>query len=288
MYTFCQSNIDNTIFMCYTEYIMDDQQPSFDTTILRKAGLTESQAKGYLALIEHGSLSPVELAEKTSETRTNGYMICDKLEKLGLAIKKKGQKALYTPAHPSALEALAEKRRKAIPRAETDIKQGIDPLINMFYAATEMPGARTLQGVDGIKTLYQEVLLENKDVYLIRTRADNAHLGYEYIYDHRLKRAKLGIQTYALTPFTVRAHDNSANDAKLLFSRRWYAADNYTAPVEIQIFGTKIALIAYGQDQMVTILQSPPIAEAMRQLFNLLVQFLPSNEQVISAHTHTG
>ena len=92
MHIFCQSNIDNSIFMCYTEYIMDDQQPSFDTTILRKAGLTESQAKGYLALIEHGSLSPVELAEKTGETRTNGYMICEKLEKLGLATKKDDKK----------------------------------------------------------------------------------------------------------------------------------------------------------------------------------------------------
>ena len=95
MHIFCQSNIDNTIFMCYTEYIMDDQQPSFDTTILRKAGLTESQAKGYLALIQHGALTPAELAEKTGETRTNGYMICEKLEQLGLATKKDGKKTVY-------------------------------------------------------------------------------------------------------------------------------------------------------------------------------------------------
>ena len=51
----------------------------FDTNILQKAGLTESQAKGYLALIKNGALSPVELAKKTDESRTNGYMICEKL-----------------------------------------------------------------------------------------------------------------------------------------------------------------------------------------------------------------
>ena len=56
---------------------MDDQTPTFDTTILRKAGLTESQAKGYLALIEHGQLTPVELAEKTGE----------KMEKVGEKVK---------------------------------------------------------------------------------------------------------------------------------------------------------------------------------------------------------
>ena len=282
MYTFCQSNIDNTIFMCYTEYIMDDQQPSFDTTILRKAGLTESQAKGYLALIEHGALTPAELAEKTGETRTNGYMICEKLEQLGLATKKDGRKAVYAPNHPSALEALAEKRRKILVRNEQEVKGGLSPLIDLFYQHTELPGTRTLQGIDGIKTLYEEILLEKEPVYLIRTRADNTNLGFDYIDTYRRKRAKLGIPTHALTPFTPRAYENSAGDEKLLFQRRWFIPNQYTAPVEVQIFGTKVALIAYGGDQMVTIIQSPPVAEAMRQLFGLLVQFLPSNEAVIA------
>ncbi len=253
-----------------------------DTTLLRKAGLTESQAKGYLALIEHGALSPADLAEKTNESRTNGYMICEKLEQLGLATKKDGKKAVYIPNHPSTLETLAEKRRKTVTRNEQEVKQGLSPLIDLFYQHTELPGTRTMQGVEGIKTLYAEVLLEKAPVYLIRTRADNAVLGYEYINEHRHKRAKLGIPTHALTPFTPRAYESSVNDAALLFHRRWYTKELYEAPVEFQVFGTKVALIAYGEDQMVTIIQSPPIAEAIRQLFNLLVQFLPPNEEVLA------
>lgn len=128
MYSFCQSNIDNTIFMCYTEYIMDDQQPSFDTTILRKAGLTESQAKGYLALIQHGSLSPGELAERTNETRTNGYMICEKLEKLGLATKKDGKKTVYMPESPTRLKQLLINRQKRLKEADTQLA-GILPTL---------------------------------------------------------------------------------------------------------------------------------------------------------------
>jgi sugar-specific transcriptional regulator TrmB len=115
-------------------------QASPDTAILRKAGLTESQAKGYLALIEHGTLSPTELADKTGESRTNGYMICDKLEKLGLAAKKEGKKALYSPTHPSALEALAERRRKAVQRNEQEVKQNVGTLIDYFYRFNSTPG----------------------------------------------------------------------------------------------------------------------------------------------------
>lgn len=81
---------------------MDADTPAatpVDTAILRKAGLTESQAKGYLALIEHGQLTPVQLAEHTGESRTNGYQVCEKLVSLGLATKKRAQKP-STPRSP--------------------------------------------------------------------------------------------------------------------------------------------------------------------------------------------
>lgn len=262
---------------------MDDKTPTLtnesspDTAILRKAGLTESQAKGYLALIEYGELSPAELAEKTNENRTNGYMICDKLEKLGLATKKESagqrKKTLYTPNHPSALETLAEKRRKAIQRAETEVKQGIDPLIDMFYAATEMPGARTLQGIDGIKEVYADTLKStDKTIHLLRTTADGPTLGHDYYNDYRKKRAVAGISTYALTPMTEISyqHVKSGEDEKLLYFRTPIPLDSYTAPVEIDVYGNRVAFIAFGDTQMATIIDSRPIADAMRQILGVL------------------
>ena len=273
MYIFCQSKIDNTIFMCYTEYIMDDQQPSFDTTILRKAGLTESQAKGYLALIEHGALTPAELAEKTGEARTNGYMICEKLESLGLATKKDGKKAVYTPNHPSALETLAEKRRKVIQKAEQDVKNNINPLIDMFYAASELPGARTLNGIEGIKEIYLDTLRVKQDIYLLRTTSDEVDLGVEYLNTYRRERAKLGINTYGLTPSTKSAIErlDGDEDKRMLFHRTLLPPNSYTAPVEIDIYGSKSAFISFGDTQMAIVVDSPPMAEAMRQIMQLLI-----------------
>ena len=258
---------------------MEDTSPQFDTTILRKAGLTESQAKGYLALIGHGTLSPVELAETTGESRTNGYMICEKLASLGLATKKEGKKALFVPAHPSALEALAEKRRKILVRNEQEVKQGLSPLIDLFYTHTEQPGTRVLQGSDGIKTILQEILEAKHDVYFIRTRADiSTDIPYEYFAKYREKRAELGIHTYALTPKTPRAVESSEHDEELLFHRTWFEPEAYTAPVEIDVYGDKVALISYGETQMATIIQSPPVAEAMRQLILLMRQLLVNRD----------
>lgn len=265
---------------------MDEQTNTTNPStvdIIRKAGLTESQARGYLALIEHGALSPAQLAEKTGESRTNAYMICDKLASLGLASKKDVKKATYSPNHPSALETLAEKRRKALVRNEQEVKNNLSSLIDLFYTTNELPGTRTLQGIEGIKEVYLDTLREKQEIYLLRTTADTPDLGIHYLDNYREQRAGVGIHTYALTPFTPIGlqHKQSGEDDKKLFHRTFLPDHTYTAPVEIDVYGDKVALIAFGDTQMATIIDSPPIAEAMRQVLRLLaatLQASPYNE----------
>lgn len=261
----CQNSFDKYRNLCYIGYM--------DTTILKKAGLTESQAKGYLALVEHGSLSPTELAERTGESRTNGYAIADKLVAYGLATKDETTKRTsYTATHPSSLETLAEKRRKLLMRNEQEVKAGLSPIIEMFYKFRDEPGARTLQGVEGIKEVYEDTLREKDDIYLVRTTADVSDLGEIFLDNYRENRAKAGINTYAITPNTktARTHVITGEDTKLLFHRTFIQDNAYTAPAEINIYGDKVAFISFGEIQMATIIQSPTIAEAMRQLIKLL------------------
>ncbi len=266
--------------------------PTTDTTlaIVRKAGLTQSQAKGYLALIEHGQLSPVELAESTGESRTNGYMICEKLEKLGLATKKDGKKALYAPTHPSALETLAEKRRKVITRNEQEVKSGLSPLIDLFYTHTEMPGTRTLQGKDGIKAVYEDTLRQGNPIYLWRTTGDAAVLGHEYYRSYRADRADAGIATYAITPYSEvsRKHILDGEDEKYNYHRTFIDSDIYTAPVEIDVYGDKVAFIAFGDTQMATILNSPAIAEAVRQIIIMTANAHRADSDALIAKIKAG
>ncbi|MDR1196854.1 MAG: hypothetical protein LBL08_01080 [Candidatus Nomurabacteria bacterium] len=252
----------------------NENDKSAEITILRKAGLTESQAKGYLALIENGELTPAELADKTGESRTNGYMIAEKLEKMGLAEKTDNKKAAYTPLHPSKIEILAEKRRRIAQKNEQNVKQSIDSLINLFYAHNELPGTRTLQGIDGIKTVFSDTIATGQDIYLLRTIADDTIMGIPFFDKYRIDRSRAKINTYALTPRTPYAEkwQKDGTDKKMLFHQTFYGIDDYTAPVEINVYGDKVALIAYGETQMATIINSPVIAEAMRQILKLLIK----------------
>ena len=244
---------------------------------IRKAGLSESQSKCYLVLIEHGQLSPTEIATLTGESRTNSYMICEKLELFGLITRKAGKKIVYIPAHPSALETLAEQRRKIMVRNENEVKQTLSPLIDLFYASTEMPGTRTLQGVEGIKEVYRDTLRSKQDLYLLRSDHDTPVMGIDFFNEYKAKRAAKGIRTFALTPDSPEVIHNQARDEELLITRTILPKGYYTGAAEIDVYGTKVAFISFGDTQMATIIDSPPIAEAVRQIMQLLIrQFTPT------------
>lgn len=250
--------------------------------ILQKAGLSETQAQIYICLLKEGAMSPVELASKTHQSRENCYMVTKKLVELNLIEQTSDKKAKYRVLNPSNLEILAEKRRRIVAKNEKFIKDNLSSLLDIFYANNEMPGARTLEGIEGIKEVYKDNLRVKKDLYFLRTRADDV-LGHDdiesFMHSYRDQRPLLGIHTYGLTPVDKYAIKNvkTGRDEAILFHRIWMPEDDYTAPVEIQAYGDKVALIAFGETQMATIITSPVIAEAIRQILKIMMRFYKEN-----------
>ena len=251
--------------------------------ILKKAGLNEAQALVYNALLKNGAMTPTEISTETGQSRENCYAVAKKLIELGVIEQTDDKKSKYRVLNPSALEALAEKRRKVVAKNEKFVKENISSLLDIFYANNEMPGARTLEGIEGVKEVYRGMLRTKKDVYLLRTKADMA-LGNDENTDSFLKQYRdqlpiLGIHTYALTPVTREGKKNAktGRDEAILFQRVWMDIEDYTAPVALQVYGDKVALISFGETEMATIITSPVIAEAMRQILKIMMNYYKKN-----------
>lgn len=247
--------------------------------ILKKTGLSDAQATVYSCLLKDGALSPSELAEKTGQSRENCYMITKKLVDLNLIEQTDDKKAKYRVLNPSNLEVLVEKRRKIMAKNEKFVKENMSSLLDIFYANNEMPGARTMEGIEGVKEVYLDTLRVKKDIYLLRTRADKL-LGNDidadsFLKHYREQRPLLGINTYALTPLTKRAKQNqkTGRDKALNFHRTWMPDEDYDAPVEIQVYGDKVALISFGETVMATVITSPVVAEALRQMMKIMMKY---------------
>lgn len=242
-----------------------------DIHIIERAGLTEPQAKTYLALLRNGTLTPTKISAITGETRTNTYALLDKLNELKLVEKvEKGKTASYMALPPSNLELLAEKRRRAAINDEQNIKNNISVLTDIFYAHSSIPGAKTYIGVEGVKEILKDTLRTAPDrIYLIRTSADTVH--DDFILRYRDARLKKNIHTFALTPDFDYARRNALEkDEKYLMHRVMMPRDAYKAPIEIDIYGDKVAFIDYSDNATSTVITSPAIANAMRELFGIM------------------
>lgn len=241
-----------------------------DTQILRQLGLTNSQAKTYIELIKAGRLTPPQLAKKIGESRTAAYMSLTKLEEIGLAIKVGDtKKATYSPANPSALEKFIAEKRKQVASAEDLYRNSLPKLLTYYYSNRGEPGIRFYQGKEGLTKIYEDHLRTGQDVYFVRTQDDEEYFG-EVLYKYMEKRAKLGLKAHGLASYTAGTYEYAQkNDKDLKRDMAWFPPKAYTAPVEISIYGDKVSLISFGKEAIGTIIESPQIALALKEIFQM-------------------
>lgn len=241
-----------------------------DTQTLKQLGLTNSQAKTYIELVKAGSLTPPRLATRIKESRTAAYMSLAKLEEIGLATKVgDAKKATYSPANPSALEKFIAAKRKEVTAAEDLYRNSLPRLLTYYYSNRGEPGVRFYQGREGLTKIYEDHLRTGQDVYFVRTIADEEYFG-DVLYQYMQKRAKNNITAHGLAPYTTGTYEYAQkNDKVLKRDMAWFPPSAYKAPVEISIYGDKVSLISFGKEAIGTIIESPQIAQALRELFKM-------------------
>lgn len=239
---------------------------------LEAAGLHESLANTYLALLDSEYITPVKLAKITKESRTNTYKLLDELVALELATKQEIAKKLHYKAEsPTHLLTLARERIDELAVQENNIKSQLPVMLKRYYESHEQPGVRFYQGKDGIKEIYEEQISVGKPIQFMKTRADIDFFGFKFMHEIRNLAPNAKITRKAFTPDAPETPtDIESSDKKMMLNRTWYLPEDYTAPVEWSVYGDKVSVISFGQEAIGMVIDSPQIAESLRQMFNLL------------------
>ena len=237
-----------------------------NTETLTQIGLTEIQAKIYLYLIRYGQSTPSEIAKRLEENRTTIYSALERLEKLGIITQKdKGKIAAYTPNHPSILEKLAERRLRSVARQAKNLEGSLPSLINYYNEHQHEPGATTFYGQEGIKMIYDKIIATGETFYFVRSQYDEKAVPEDL---EKFKQDRIGadIEAVSITPSEFAEHTNET-ETKWHIKRTFLPPNEYSSSVEIDIFGDNVAFINYDKNGMSTLIESPEIADAMRQFF---------------------
>lgn len=261
-----------------------------DTELLMQTGLSEVQAKIYLYLIKHGQSTPTEIATGVDENRTTVYSAAEKLGALGIITKKdRGKIAAYAPNHPSVLESIAEKRLRKVARQAKNLESNLPSLINYYNEHQSTPGATTFYGLDGIKMIYDKIIAVKQPFYFVRSRYDEI-ADREALEEFKNARVEAGIKSEDITPSEFTHNTNKEMKDKYLLDRTLLPPSEYDSPVEIDIFGDNVAFINYAKDGMSTLIESPEIADAMRQMFLFAKKYIrkATNQNELDNKSITG
>lgn len=125
---------------------------------LSQLGFTDKEADIYLALLELGSGSIVEISKKSGIKRTTVYEIINSLlEKSLIAISARKQRKVFIPINPSKLLAISQKK--------LEIAKSIIPeLESLLSISPAKPKIQFYEGTDGLINMYDEILENAKSI----------------------------------------------------------------------------------------------------------------------------
>jgi len=119
---------------------------------LNKIGLNKKQAQVYLACLELSTTTVLKLSQKTGLNRTTIYKIVNELVNMKMIIiSVKGKKKKFVAEKPEKIKLLLKEKIN-------HLNQILPELNTLINKSTIKPKLKYLEGIEGIKTAYNESL----------------------------------------------------------------------------------------------------------------------------------
>src|SRR3989344_6643452 len=126
---------------------------------LKNIGLSDNEAKVYLAMLELGLSPVIEIARKAEINRPTAYVQIESLKKKGLvSTQVKGKKHLFIAESPARLEFYLDSELKDVEQKKDELGKVLPDLEKLFTSAGSRPSVRLFEGKEG--------LLAMRDIFL--------------------------------------------------------------------------------------------------------------------------
>ena len=238
---------------------------------LEKLGLSEKEAKVYVASLFLGPSPVQEIAKQAGINRPTAYVILEQLEEKGLVSETNEQKrTVYVAEDPEAVERWLTKQEQDIKNKKEQL-QDILPDLEATHReeAPEAPQVRFYKGKEGIDSINSYVFRkaeEGTSVYSLTNYDEVERIYPEVLEKNPGKRQKKNISSKIL--YSYSKGDIPTNSKLLRETKK--IDENIQA--DINLHEDKAALIAYSKnprDLVGILIESPEIVQTLRHLFEL-------------------
>ncbi len=232
-----------------------------DITVLQEAGLSVTEAKVYLALLELGSALAGEITKKAEINRTNVYDALERLITKGLVTYViTANRKVFEPVEPKRLKEILEEQ-------EAKLNSYLPNLEQLYKSSKVKEDATLFKGKKGIKSLYEEFLKETRGVCVYGAESRFTEMFPAYQKDWNSRRAKLGIHLKII--FSERVREiKKAEKFKLCQMR--FLPKQYQFPSLVMIGTKKVATVVWTEVPFGFLVKSKEAVKGHLTFFEIL------------------
>lgn len=241
--------------------------------ILIKLGFSEKEAKLYLACLELGSATVIQLSRKTGIARGSAYDILEEMLEKGYVSKiHKDKHMVISAISPEALKKRFEDRLR-------DFELALPELKGLFNKQSQ-PKVRYFEGIEGIKRVYEDTLTAATEILNYANSKEIRMHWPTYDEDYVKRRIQKNIFLKGIAPNDDYGLRVKKDDKISLRETRLLNSKNFSFTNEINIYDNKVAITSFKNELIGIIIESREIADTQRDIFKMAWAFAKSGLKV--------
>lgn len=234
--------------------------------VLKQLGLSEKEASIYLILIEYKDKTASELAKLAKESRTNVYMIIDRLSDMKLVSEDDSKVKRFNAVDPNRLSGLLLERQQELKTINSELRSVLPDLSSKYRLAHHKPGVVYREGLEGFIESLKDIERTGEEVLIIPSHtAENNTEAFSVLRKALFARKAKGVKSRAILQEGGRKYREIKDWPKRGIEVRFLGERYYEG--EAVIYGDKCLFTAYEPELINTIITNAVIAKTMRALF---------------------
>lgn len=236
---------------------------------LQNIGLNDKEAKLYLAGLQLGPASIVQLAKASGIKRATVYEVIDDLIQNGLfVVTQTGKRKSFVAQEPDNLLLFLKQRENVLSQIMPDLEA-------LKNTSSQKPAIRIFEGVAGIKQVYLDMIKKPGEIMILAApKAIIAKSVAQFLEEEwEPLRQKSGNKKRWVQ--VNRSGETAKNFTKEEFPRRletvkYLPEQNYPFSVGIYLYRQKTAFVSFTESELMAIvIRSPEINRTIRMIFEM-------------------
>lgn len=228
--------------------------------LLQNIGLTKSEVKVFLTLLEFNSSSASQIAEKTGYYRKNTYDTLRKLIKKGLVSSVKiRNKQIFNATNPQRLLEFIELRKREIQEILPELKE----LYRLPPPAEEV---MVFKGNEGLKTIFESIISTRIDYDKYGSGEKFKEFLPHYYPQYQRKKKENKINSRAVCS----DHERNKDFVKEFIGKTRFLSGNFKHSTTTIIYGNTVVIITWNENPLGMVIKSEEIARSYKYYFEIL------------------